>query len=424
MDENFGTVVDEVRSALDEFTTSHKGALAAIRDDVSSLREFSDEQARKLAYLELGGVLSGESDATAQRVDVFNALMTAVRGPASPQLSLGEYRAYREALQFYYRHGQAALDQGEIRATLQVGSDPSGGYTVIPEVDPQPREKLFRTSPMRAIADQLTIMGGEFEGLHETGEFGFGWVGENDTRSETDEGTLAAFRIPARELYALVPVTQRLLDDSAIDFGAWVERRLSQRFIRGENAAFVNGDGVLKPRGFLDYSAAAVTTADATRDWGKLQYVASGAAGGFPAVSGIPGSSDPGALYTIKAALHSEYRADAVWAMNSSTLALMEGLKDGNGRPLMRSSLDTATPDRLLGYPVVIMEDMPDPASDAFSLAFGNFGVGYQIVDKPGIRVLRDPYTTKGKVKFYAYKRVGGDVVNFDAIKLMKFATS
>lgn len=392
--------------------------IKAYKEDIDAVVELAEMNAKKIGRMGLGGDIAPGNQG---RLAVFNAIIKERKGLGVTEVTAGEFKSYEDALAQYLRFGQSALENPDIRAEMQVGSEPDGGFTVVSDFDPQPRERLYRTSPMRAVASQINITSGSYEGLYEGDDIAHGWIGEQEDRDETASGSMAGFEIYARELYALIPLTQRLLDDSAIDIGAYVERRMARRFRRGENTAFVSGDGVKKPRGFLDYSAAAVLTADASRDWGVLQYVKTGANGGFPSYSGSS-ATDPGALYDIKAALNSELRADAIWAMNSGTFAVIEKMKDSDGRSLVRASLDVAIPERLLGYPVVIFEDMADVATNSFSIAFGNFDVGYQIVDKPGVRVLRDPFTTKGKVKFYGYKRVGGNVVDFDAIKLLKFA--
>lgn len=408
-------VLDEVKNLVGEHKQNIDPKLKELENQVSSVAE-------QVGALIVGGGGAPSSHGDAERLNQFNALLRDTHGKGAPELNAREFSDYQSAMEKYLRYGAAALDNTDVRAALSVGSDPSGGYTVIPQTDPVPRERLFRTSPKRAVAAQQTItQGGSFEFPVDTGEFGFGWVDENETRSETDETSFAFHTIYARELYALVPITQRLLDDSAIDLGGYVERKLDSRFQRAENAAFVSGDGIKKPRGFLDYTVS--TNDDTTRTWGEIEYIPTGASGAFPTISGSS-ADDASALYDAKAALHSELRAGAVWAMNSTTLAMVEKLRDANGNALVRSTLDEATPERLLGFPIVVMEDMPDPGANSLSIAFANFGEAYQIVDKPGVRVLRDPYTSKGKTKVYAYKRVGGDVANFDAIKLIRFATS
>lgn len=385
--------------------------------ELSRLEKACNEALRQIGRLTVGGIHSAP-EAAERRLEVLNQAI-AERG--GNQLSYADLERYDEAVGLYFRHGQSALDRQDIRAALSVASDPAGGYLVVDDRDPVPREKLFRTSPMRALASVQPVAGGAFEGVLETGEYGAGWVGELDARPETASGTFAEFRIVAHEQYALAPITQRLLDDAAIDVGAYVVSRLDAKFLRTENAAFVSGDGSSKPRGFLTYPTS--TQADDVRPLGTLQYVPVGASGAFPMISGST-AHDVGALYDLKGSLHAELRAGAVWAMNSSTLAAIEKLRDGDGNSLLRPGLDAATPERLLGYPVVVFEDMPDIGADSFAIAFANFRAAYMIVEKLGVRVLRDPYTQKGRVQFYAYRRVGGDVVDWSAIKLIKFSAS
>ncbi len=217
-----------------------------------------------------------------------------------------------------------------------------------------------------------------------------------------------------------------MLDDSAINIESFIVDDTEEQMVRTENTAFVSGSGIQKPRGFLDYKTAAVTTDDADRAWGVLQYTLSGAAGGFPTVSGIPSASDPDALITMMSKLNPAYRPGAVFAMNRSMEATIRKMKDGDGRYLIGFGdlRDTPFGFSLFGTPISNLEDMPDLASDSYSIAYGNFRRGYYIIDRIGFRVLRDPFTNKPYVGFYITKRVGGDVRNFDAIKLMKFAAS
>ena len=410
MSERITDVADRIYAAVQKTESD-------LTKRIDQISAGTDEALRQIARLQIGGI-GGAPENTERRLTAFNAAL-AERG--APAMSYQELSQYDTAVAAYLRFGQSALDRQDIRAALSVASDPAGGYLVIDDKDPVPREKLYKTSPMRALASVQQVSGGAFEGILEDGDFGAGWVAELDSRPDTDSGTFAEFRIVAEEQYALVPITQRLLDDAAIDLSAYIVGRINSKFMRTENAAFVSGDGNLKPRGFLTYSTS--TQADDVRPLGTLQYIPTGAAGAFPTVSGST-ANDVGCLFDVKAALHSELRANAVWVMNSATLAAIEKLKDADGNSLLRQSLDAATPERLLGYPVIVAEDMPDIGADSFSIAFGNFSEAYQIVEKPGVRVLRDPFTTKGKVKFYAYRRVGGAVVNWQAIKLLKFSAS
>lgn len=270
---------------------------------------------------------------------------------------------------------------------------------------------------MRRLARVETVTQGDaFEEPDDRDETGATWSGEADGRPTTGTPKLGKIRIELNEIYANPTATQRLLDDADRDLGMWLESKISDKFGRSEGAAFVNGDGLAKPRGFLTYPM--VTAADSARPAGKLQYVPSGAASSFPASS--PADVLKNLLWTLRA----PYRAGAVWLMNSATASTIDKFKDGQGNYIWRDAIAAGTPPTLLGYPVEFDEGMPDIGANACPIAFGNFKLGYCIVDRPGIKLLRDPYTNKPNVNFYAYKRVGGGLTNDDAIKVLKIAAS
>lgn len=344
-------------------------------------------------------------------------------------LDLSAYRAYRQVLAKYLRYGLAhltpeenqALALGRVSAkALSVGVEADGGYWVTPEVSDRVIARQFDTSPLRSIANVVTIGTDAIEFPTDSNDIASGgWVGETEARSETATPEIGMKRIPVHEQFANPRATQKLLDDAAFPVEQWLADKIADKFIRDENAAFVSGNGVSKPRGFLDYGADATTQDDDARTWGALQYVASGNASGFA-------SADPGdALIDLVHKLKPVFRARAVWVMNRATAADIRKFKDGQGNYLWAAgNVQQSLPERLLGFPVVEAEDMPDVVADAFPVALGDFMAGYQIVDRQGIRTLRDPFTAKPFVQFYTTKRVGGDVVDFDAVKLFKIATS
>ena len=234
---------------------------------------------------------------------------------------------------------------------------------------------------------------------------GHGWA------TETGTPTIDRITIPLHELSALPKASQRLLDDSAFDIEAWLAGRIADKFARAEADAFVNGDGVDKPVGFLTHSV----VDNASWAWDSLGYVATGVDGDFNGGDGI---------VDLVYALGAQYRANGTFVMNSKTAGAVRKLKDADGRFLWSDGLAAGEPARLMGYPVLIAEDMPDIASDATAIAFGDFSAGYTIAERPDLRVLRDPFSAKPHVLFYATKRVGGDVSDFAAIKLLKFGLS
>ncbi|MGH8659334.1 MAG: phage major capsid protein [Gammaproteobacteria bacterium] len=326
----------------------------------------------------------------------------------------GEDRAeLNKALRLYIRSGDPS---GFHEKSMSVGDDSSGGYFVPSPLSRGILETIFNSSPIRQISRVVQISSDAYEEPESHSDLGAAWVEETVSRPETTTPEIGKIRIPAHECYANPAVTQKLLDDSQIDLAAWLTRRIGDKFGRMEAIAFISGDGITKPRGFLTYTLS--TAGDDTRSWGTLQYVASGAAGAFAA-------SNPGdKLIDLMASLKSGYLPGAVWVMSSSTLAAVRKLKDGQNNYLWQQSVIASEPSLLLGHRVILAEDMPALVANSLSLAFGNFEVAYSVIDRFPLRMLRDELTNKPRVHFYTFRRVGGDVVNYEAIKIMKFSTS
>jgi HK97 family phage major capsid protein len=289
-----------------------------------------------------------------------------------------------------------------------------GGYLVDPQTADRIRSMLVSTSSIRAIANVVNVDAVSFDVLIDRSEVGSGWATETGTVTETATPTIERISIRLHELSAMPKASQRLLDDSAFDVEGWLAGKIATRFIRAESAAFVSGDGVDKPKGFL----LPAKVANASWTWGSLGYVPTGAASDFATTNAVD------CLVDLVYALGADYRANASFVMNSKTAGAVRKMKDADGRFIWSDGLAMAEPSRLMGYPVLICEDMPDIAADAYAIAFGDFNAGYTIAERPDLRVLRDPFSAKPHVLFYATKRVGGDVSDFAAIKLLKFAVS
>lgn len=320
---------------------------------------------------------------------------------------------YANGLDAYMRVGAENRRFSDVRNLMEVGSDPAGGYTVTPDMSGRIIKKIFETSPARQLFSVMSIGTDAVEGLIDRDDLDTGWVGEKQARPETGTPDLGKWRIDVHEQYAMPKVTQKLLDDSSFDIESWLSARVADKFARVENTATFSGDGVNKPRGILTYTTAA--TADATRAWQVFEHIAAG---------GTAGITNTDFLINLVMALKAAYRTGANWTMNRKTLGYIRTLKDGNGNYLWQPDFGQRQGGTLLGYDIVEAEDMPDIASNALSVGFGNFKAAYQIVDRMGIRVLRDPYTEKGFVKLYTTKRIGGDALDFDAAKFMKFSVS
>lgn len=289
-----------------------------------------------------------------------------------------------------------------------------GGYLVDPQTADIVRSVLKSTASLRQVANVVNVEATSFDVLIDHTDVGAGWATETASVTETDTPAIERITIPLHELSALPKASQRLLDDSAFDIEGWLAGRIADKFARAEAAAFISGDGVDKPKGFLTHAS----VANDAWTWGSLGYVASGEDGDFSSINPAD------AIVDLVYALGAQYRSNASFVMNSKTAGLVRKIKDADGRFLWSDGLAAAEPARLLGYPVLIAEDMPDVASDTAAIAFGDFRAGYTVAERPDLRILRDPFSAKPHVLFYATKRVGGDVSDFAAIKLLKFSVS
>ena len=292
------------------------------------------------------------------------------------------------------------------------GAVPSdGGYAVPRQIDAMIARELTEISPIRAIAQVVQTGSAGYRKLVSTGGTASGWVSETAGRPETDTPNFAEIAPPTGELYANPAASQAMLDDAGFDLESWLASEIAMEFARAEGAAFVSGSGFDRPSGFLN--APATTDGDATRNFGALQYVASGDAGGFDANADAK-------LIDLVHTLKAGHRQGASFVMNSATLAEVRKLKTADGAFLWQPGLVEGQPDRLLGYNVVEAEDMPDIGAGEFPIAFGNFRAGYLITERTATQILRDPFTNKPFVHFYATKRVGGQVLDSNAIKLLR----
>lgn len=286
-----------------------------------------------------------------------------------------------------------------------------GGYAVPRRIDALIAAQLLDISPIRTIAQVVQTGTAGYRKLVATGGTASGWVSEAAPRPETASPSFAEIAPPAGDLYANPAASQAMLDDAAFDIESWLANEIALEFARAEGTAFVKGSGTNQPEGFL--TAAKATAEDGVRAFGSLQYIGSGSATGL-------GSALDAKLIDIIHALKSGHRQGACFVMNSTTLASVRKLKTADGAFLWQPGLVEGQPDRLLGYPVIEAEDMPDVAGGAFPIAFGNFRHGYLIAEHSATRVLRDPFSNKPFVHFYATRRIGGKVLDSNAIKLLK----
>lgn len=340
---------------------------------------------------------------------------SAARRPAL-EARASEALPHAKAFAAYVRRGQEDELKGlDIESKgLNTAVAAEGGYLVDPRTAEQIETVLRSGASIRALSRVVQVEAGSYDVLVDHEEIGAGWLDETSTVSETAAPVIDRIAIQLNELSASPKASQRLLDDTAFDVEAWLAERIADRFLRAESAAFISGDGVNKPTGFLTKPM----VDDASWSWGNIGYTATGTSGAFDA------NEPADAVVELIYSLGAQYRANAAFVMNSKTAGEIRKIKDGQGRFVWTEGMSARQPALLMGYPVAIVEEMPDIGADSLSVAFGDFGHGYTVAERPDIRILRDPYSAKPHVMFYATKRVGGDVTDFAAIKVLKFGVS
>jgi HK97 family phage major capsid protein len=350
-----------------------------------------------------------------ERLTMLDRKSIATRRPALDTTAEAE-APHQKAFEAYVRTGEdgalrGLVLEGKALSTAVAGD---GGFLVDPQMSATIRSVLRSTASLRQVATVVNVDAVSYDVLIDRTEAASAWTVETGSVAETDTPNIERIVIPLHELSAMPKASQRLLDDAAFDVETWLAGRIAERFARAEAATFVTGDGVNKPRGFLNRPQ----VANASWAWGSIGFIPTGAAGAFTA------ANPADVLVDLVYALGAQYRARANFVMNSRTAGVVRKLKDADGRFLWADGLQAGEPARLLGYRVLILEDMPDIAANATAIAFGDFASGYTVAERPDLRILRDPFSAKPHVLFYATKRVGGDVSDFAAIKLLRFSAS
>lgn len=403
--QNAQEIFAELKQTVEAFKAAHEEELKGINKkladvvqtekverinaDISKLQKALDDLNAFKAAMEIGG---GGGDSL---------------DPAAKEHSQAFNKWFRKGVD----NGLADL---EVKAALTTQSDPDGAFLVPKETESTIDRVLGTVSTMRQLATVMPVGTDTYQKFVSMGGANAGWVGEEEARPATNTPTLRDIIITVMEMYANPFTTQKMLDDGIIDIAAWLADEVQITFAETEGAAFVSGNGVKKPRGFLAYD----TIANASWSWGKLGFTVSGGAAGFAA-------TDPAdALIDLHYSLKQGMRSGASWLMSDPTMGTVRKMKDGDGTYLWQAPSAAAELPTILGKPVYTDDNMPAIGANAFPIAFGDFRRGYLIADRIGIRVLRDPYTNKPKVGFYTTKRVGGGVTNFEAIKLLKIAAS
>lgn len=398
--------------------TAKVETLSKACDKFDELKDAVDELQKKANRPQTDTEVKAANDLAAE-LKGFNISLRAeyqAKGKAFPgEFNAEQYTAYKSAF-FKVAVGVKAEDLPDAeRKALQAGTDPDGGYLLPHATQGRTIGKIYEQSVMRQIATVQTISTNDIEGVLDNDEADAGWVSELGTRSDTDTPQVGKWKIEAHEMYAMPKASQRILDDAAVDVEAWLAGKIADKFARVEGTAFWQGTGAGQPMGLASYTT--VTTADDTRAWGQFQHVVTGANGDFHTTKADP-------LQDLIGAFKDQYLQNASFVMRREVRTKIRKLKEATSdRYLWEPSLQAGQPDRLLGYPTRIDQYMPALATNSLSLAFGDFRQAYLIVDRMGIRTLRDPYTAKPYVVFYTTKRTGGGAQNTEAVKFLKFGT-
>lgn len=406
--------------------TSEPQIIASMMEALGAYRDANDE---RLAQIERRGAadpliadklarIDALLDANTDRLNRLSAghAIATQRPRLETSSALAQRSEHGRAFDAYVRGGstQGLVTHNLATKAMESGTDADGGYLVPQEAESTIGAQLTILSPMRTIATVRQVSSTVFRKPVTTDGFDAGWVAENAARPETGSVVLSELTFPTMELYAMPAATATLLDDAAVDMDMWLAGEVDAAFAQQESSAFVNGNGTTQPLGFLS----AQTVAEASWTFGKLGTISTGAAGNFPA-------TDPSeVLIDLVYALKSTYRQNATFVMNRSTQAALRKMRDADGNYIWTPPSGAGAKAALLGFPVVEMEAMPAIAANAKAIAFGDFRRGYLIVDRIGVRLLRDPYTAKPYILFYVTKRVGGGVHDFDAIKLLTFSAA
>ena len=369
---------DKLEASFEALEQGDDGQVAALKDELALLKRRIDE-----------GVIAGQR-------------------PALDGVKTVSSTAFVE--QYLRRGSESGLEQKAIGSAV----DSAGGYAVPREIDEAIDHVLTAISPIRAIANVVKVGSANYRKLVSTGGAPSGWVGFEGARVESATPTFTEIVPASGDLYANPAVSQQMLDDAMFDVEKYLANEIGIEFARAEGMAFVKGTGVSQPLGFLSSPNAA--TADGVRAMGSLQFLGTGTAGAFPA------ANPQDRLMDLVQTLRQPYRQGAVFVMNSTTAMAIRKFKTTDGAYIWQPGLISGSPATLLGYAVVEAEDMPDIAANSLSIAFGNFKSGYTIAERNATQILRDPYSHKPYVHFYATKRVGGQVTNSESIKLLKFA--
>ena len=410
--------IDSIATAFEEYKSTNDARIEAIKAGKGTA-ELDAKLARMDAAIDnMGEVKSkleametrmsrpgayGEGESTSREAAEYKgAFLNWMRSPTDQERQQKVTAAQRN------------LETRAADARTSVGA--SGGFALPEEIERAIAKIGLDVSPIRSLATVRTVGTPDYKELIDVNGAAFEWIGETDTRAQTNTPDLAEIAPTFGMASAKPQATEESLDDLFFDVENWLIQSAAEAIYAGEGVAFVSGNGTKKPKGFLA-GPAPLSTADSSRAFGTLQYIASAQAAAMP--------TSPDVFFDMIYSLRARYRANATWVTSKAVLATIRKYKEATTNAYMwQPALAAGQPSSFAGFPMVEAEDMPAVGAGTFPLAFGDFREGYLICDRVGMRMTRDEITTPGYVKFYIRKRVGGVLRNTQAIKLLKIAVS
>ena len=397
----------ELKEAIDGVAVEIKEFKSGVDSRIEKLEKGDALASVETKLTEMGGKLDALDGLKAQ----LEALETKGNRPGKSE---GVQDEYKSAFDGFIRKGaEDGLQELMIKA-VSVGVDADGGFAVPETLDTAIEQLSRQNNPMRQVCTVMQVSNENYKKLVSLGGAASGWVGETAARPATGSPTLAQIAPSFGEIYANPAATQKSLDDLMFSVDSWLGEEVGMEFGEKENLAFTSGDGTNKPKGILTYTMA--LTADGVRAFGEIQYRLSGTDSSLGANTATAIDN----LVDLTFDLKPGYRANAQFMVSRDVLREVRKLKDADGNLIWAQSLEAGQPSTLLGYPVLENEDMPAAGAESNSVLFGDFRRAYSVVDVVGTRVLRDPYTAKPNVHFYTTKRVGGFLVNSEAVKVLR----
>lgn len=414
----------ELKKVIDDLGSGFEALQSRLEGVEKTAKKFGDvDVVDKAAIDKLADELAGlKANSEAIERKLNDASLPEVGGEDRAKLA-EERKSFLQAVR--KKAAYEALEAKAVDADFSNNST-SGGVAIPEVIAAEILKKVLDISPFRSLVRVTQVSSPNYERLVDVRGAASGWAGESTTRSETDTPTVQRVTFTHGELYAVPKASNWALNDIMFDVEGWLTESVADEFAYQEGVAITSGNGTNKPTGFLNGSPAATSDeASPARAFGTLEYIATGTAGAFQNDQLTSPAGDPlGVFMDTHAALKSAYHGNARWVMNRSTFATLLKKRDGDGRPLIHWDTTGGVPMNILGYPITIMDSMPDVGSNTFPVAFGDFRQGYELLDITGMSLIRDDVTSKGHTLFYVSRRLGGKVVNDDAIKLIKAAAS